>query len=331
VAPRVLSAAAMRTFLCALAPSLLLLACGGTQSPPAPAAPSFLVSALDTTAASPDVVSVLAVVLDARDGQVLAMDGVEGSAHDATLPARVRRSHGSVGKTFTYAIALDRGAITLADQFDGAPVSIAGNVVEDHETHLSMSVEDGMAFSSNVAAVHVLERLGRGDLITGLRALRLDAAIPATAGEDELVAARLAYGPALEATPLEIASAFAAVVNGGVYHAPWREGEEPTAPERVLSPEASSSMRALLEAAVTRDDATGHRAQLSATRVGGKTGTMPLDDGGTHGCFAGAFPIDDPRFVIVVDVVTRGGGYSGGTIAAPAFARIAEGWLESGL
>jgi cell division protein FtsI (penicillin-binding protein 3) len=277
-----------------------------------------------STAALPQVESALAVVIDARDGHVLAMQSVSGDARDPELPARERRSHGSVGKTFTYAIALERGAITTSDRFEGAPVTIAGESIHDRDEHGVMSVEDGIAFSSNVAAVHVFERLGRADLAAGLRGLHL--AVPDGADADDAIAARLAYGPALEATPLEIASAFAAVVDGGTYHAPWRDGESPTEGERVLSAETSAAMRALLEAAVTRDDGTGHLAAIEGARVGGKTGTMPLDAGWTHGCFVGAVPIDDPQIVVVVDVVASTSDYSGGTLAAPAFARIAERW-----
>jgi cell division protein FtsI (penicillin-binding protein 3) len=273
---------------------------------------------LTATAALPEVASALAVVLDARDGHVLAMQSVSDGAFDPQLPARERRSHGSVGKTFTYAIALDRGAITPAAHFDDTPVTIAGEEVHDRVDHGAMTVEDGIAFSSNVAAVRVFERLGREPLVAGLRALHFD-----VSADDDATAARLAYGPALEATPLEIASAFATVVDGGVYHAPWRDGEAPTSGEHVLSAESSTAMRALLEAAVARDDGTGHLAAIPGQRIGGKTGTMPLEGGGTHGCFVGALPIDDPQLVIVVDVIARTSDYSGGTLAAPAFARIA--------
>lgn len=323
----------MRKDLLPLAPALLLLACGSAPgSRPSLAEPSCAQAILDdelgATLGSTDVLSALAVVLDAHDGHLLAMQSRSGSMHDPELPARDRISHGSVGKTFTYAIALDRGAIEVADRLDGAPVTHAGEPIRDREEHGTMSVEDGLAFSSNVAAVHVFERLGTTDLLAGLRALHLEVAVPASAEHDALAATRVAYGPALEATPLEIASAFAAIVNGGVYHAPWREGEPPTAAERVLSAEASRTMRSLLEAAVVREDGTGHGAWLADLRVGGKTGTVPLAEGGTRGCFAGAAPIDDPQIVVVVDVVARGSDYSGGTLAAPLFARIAGRWMR---
>ena len=50
---------------------------------------------------------------------------------------------------------------------------------------------------------------------------------------------------------------------------------------------------------------------------------MPLGGERTHGAFVGVVSVDAPRYVIVVDVITRTGDYSGGTVAAPLFARIA--------
>src|SRR5436190_1609245 len=119
----------MRIQLRTLVPSLLLVACGtapsaapdpgappaATPNVPAPA-PSILDEELATTLAGDGVTSALAVVLDARSGRVLAMQSVSGETHDPTLPERERFPHGSVAKTFTFAIALDRGAIGLDDR-----------------------------------------------------------------------------------------------------------------------------------------------------------------------------------------------------------------------
>ncbi|MFO0680935.1 MAG: penicillin-binding transpeptidase domain-containing protein [Sandaracinus sp.] len=307
----------------------LLVACGGATSPipeaSAPAAADDARAILDdelaATARRPEIESALAVVLDARDGRVVAMQSFAGDVADPELPARERRSHGSVGKVFTYAIALERGVLAPTDRLEGTSVEIGGERIHDREERVSMSVEDALAFSSNVGAVHVLERLGAASLVEGLTTLHLGTAAGAT--DDPLTAARLAYGPALEATPLEMASAFAAVVNGGVYHAPWRTGEPATEGERVVSAETSRAMSALLEATVTREDGTGHGAAVPGLRVAGKTGTMPLGGERTHGAFVGVVSVDAPRYVIVVDVITRTGDYSGGTVAAPLFARIA--------
>jgi cell division protein FtsI (penicillin-binding protein 3) len=270
------------------------------------------------------------VVLDPSDGRIIAMGGRRGATIDADLPARDPVGHGSVAKTFTIAIALERGAITTDDTFDGGGrAQIGAVVVEDASPHGVMRLEDVLAFSSNVGTARVLERVGTDAWLDGIARLRLDHRAPARARGDADAVVGAAIGAALAPTPLEIAAAFAAVVNGGVIHAPWRDGTDAPSPgERVLSESTSATMRALLEAAVSRDDGTGRRARVDGHRAGGKTGTMRLADGASYAAFAGAAPIDAPRFVIVVGVETRAEGYSGGTIAAPAFARIAAALLD---
>ena len=313
----------------------LISACGATTTPPSPApdidalAATILDEELGASLDSSDVDGALAVIVDARTGRIVAMQSVADDVRDPPLPGLERRSRGSVGKAFTYAIAIDRGLLHTTDQLDGAPITVNGVSIADHAAHTTMNVEDAVAFSSNVAAVHAYERFGSRDLLIGLSALHLDQAIPAAAEQDNLVLARLAFGPALEATPLEIASAYGALVNGGTYHAPWRAGEVPSPSERVLSAATSRAMRELLEAAVARSDATGHLARLEGHRVGGKTGTVPQAEGGMLGCFVGFFPVDDPAYVVVVDVMARTSDYSGGTLAAPLFARIGERLLDA--
>lgn len=272
----------------------------------------------------PEIRSALAVVVDPRDGRVIAMQSREGATRDPELPARDVRPHGSVAKSFSIALALDRGVVQPSDTFEGAPLALGGASVSDSATHGTMSLEDVVAFSSNVGATQVFERLGRAELLAGLAAFHLGHRVPDAARDDDAVAARVAYGAELSATPLEVASAFAAIADGGVVHTPWRRGEAPTPGEHVISAEAAQRAMALLEASVAREDGTGRLARVPGARVAGKTGTVPLDETATQGAFVGAVPSDAPRFVVLVDVIAEGHDYSGGTLAAPVFAAIAE-------
>lgn len=312
--------------------SALLASCATSSLPPVdrpvaandPPARVIVDEELDTSARDPHVTSTLAVVLDARDGHVLAMQSLEHGVRDPELPARVLRSHGSIGKSFSLALALDHHVVATTDTFDGAPITLGTSQVSDHADHATMSLEDVFAFSSNVGAVHVYERLGRAPLLTGLDALGLGHRASPSTRTDDVAAARLAYGLELEATPVEIAAAIAALVNDGVHHAAWRDGEAPTTGTRVITSATSSTMRELFEAAVAREDATGHRGFVAGRRIGGKTGTVPHGDTSTHGAFVAIAPIDAPRFIVVVDVIADTREYSGGTLAAPVAARIAD-------
>ena len=116
------------------------------------------------------------------------------------------------------------------------------------------------------------------------------------------------YGHGIAVTPLHLASGYATLFNGGIYrpatllkvdrsHAAGRG-------HRVFSEETSYKMRALLRLVVT--EGTGRKADAPGYRVGGKTGTAEKLVGGHYSgskvvtTFAGVFPMDEPRYVMVV-------------------------------
>jgi cell division protein FtsI (penicillin-binding protein 3) len=308
----------------------LLSACGAAVPAPAPVPvpdDGAVVRAVDaeltTLLAVPGVRSARVVVLDPRDGRILAIDALDAAGrHDASLPAIEVRAHGSTAKTITAAAALAHRSMTLEETVDGASYEIEGTRIEDASVHGPMTLGDAMAFSSNVAFSHVYERVGREALLSTFTALHLGHRIPEAARTSELAAARFAFGGGIEMTTVELATAYAAIANGGELHAPWRSGETPSPAERVLDPDVAADVMALLEGTVTREDGTATEARIEGLRVAGKTGTASVGEDATFGVFAGILPADAPRLVVVVAAEIEGHGYSGGTIAAPAFARI---------
>ncbi|MBN8615433.1 MAG: hypothetical protein J0L92_32860 [Deltaproteobacteria bacterium] len=274
---------------------------------------SLVASELDALMSEDAMRSARVVVLSVDDGSILAAAGRDrGGANDALATDEVR-SHGSTGKTFTIAIALEAGVVHDGDSFDGAPITRGDATITDHATHEAMSLEDVMAFSSNVGVTHIADALGADRLFAGYERLGLGHRVPVGARADALASARIAYGADLSATSLEVARGYLVIARGGTY----------PSGERALDHEAATRTLALLELAVSRDDATGHRASIDGVRVAGKTGTMPID-GGTYGVFVGVVPADAPAYVVLVGVERDGEGYSGGTLAAPAFARVAR-------
>ncbi|HRP09011.1 MAG TPA: penicillin-binding transpeptidase domain-containing protein, partial [Gemmatimonadales bacterium] len=134
------------------------------------------------------------------------------------------------------------------------------------------------------------------------------------------------------ASSLQIATAYAAIANGGTLLAPtlvrevrtWPEGEviwrhRPDTVRTVLEPETASRLMEFLRLA-TDEGGTGGRAQLDRWEVIGKTGTAKLVPGVREyrGAFAGIFPGESPRFVVYVMIDRPGGAeYYGGLVAAP--------------
>jgi cell division protein FtsI (penicillin-binding protein 3) len=116
------------------------------------------------------------------------------------------------------------------------------------------------------------------------------------------------FGHGIAVTPLHLATGYATLFNGGIYRpATLLKVDKNHAPgkgHRVFSEETSYKMRALLRLVVT--EGTGKKADAPGYRVGGKTGTAEKLVGGRYAgnkvvnTFAGVFPMDEPRYVMVV-------------------------------
>jgi cell division protein FtsI (penicillin-binding protein 3) len=148
----------------------------------------------------------------------------------------------------------------------------------------------------------------------------------------------ISYGHGIAVTPLQLASGVAALVNGGLFIHPTllkRNNEATIVSKRVLSIKTSEKIRALMQMVVEKG--TGRQAAVKGYSVGGKTGSADkLSVGGyrknaTISSFVGAFPINKPRYVLLIIVDepkgnTRTFNYStGGWVAAPAVGRIVQG------
>ncbi|NQV43803.1 MAG: penicillin-binding protein 2, partial [Rhodospirillales bacterium] len=145
----------------------------------------------------------------------------------------------------------------------------------------------------------------------------------------------ISYGHGIAVSPLQLTSGVATLVNGGMRHQATLLSIPPGAAipgERVLSRETSIKMRALMRLVVSRG--TGKNAEAEGYLVGGKTGTADKQVAGKYSrnsriaSFIGAFPINDPRYVVLVVVdepkgIERTMNFAtGGWVAAPAVSTI---------
>lgn len=261
----------------------------------------------------PEIRRARIVVVSVATGEVLSASGIDRTGARRDLATDEVRTHGSAGKPLTIAAALDAGAVQLSSTFPGANLERDGIAIADHEMHETLSLEDVVAFSSNVGTTQIGEALGAPALIAALGRFHLAERAPNAAQLSAIDAARLAFGPGLATTSVELAQSYAVLARGGT----WTDGT------RVVSSDAAHATMALLAAAVQREDGTGHRAAALPFGVAGKTGTMPIE-GGTFGVFVGAFPADAPEYVVLVGIESSDASYSGGTLAAPSFVRVAR-------
>ncbi len=154
--------------------------------------------------------------------------------------------------------------------------------------------------------------------------------------------ARIGFGQSIAVTPLQLACASAAAVNGGYFYAPRlvrsissSDGAstdlQPRLVGRTVSEEASALLASMLEGVVR--DGSGKKAFIEGYRVGGKTGTAQkyenghIAQGKYVSSFVGFFPANDPKYLALVILDEPQGAYYGSVVAAPCAKEIFEGMI----
>ena len=299
------------------------------------------------------------LVLDVNSGEVLAMASLPAfdPSNPAAAPAETRFNRASLGiyemgsvfKIFTTAMALDEGVVGLQDGFDvSRPIRAARYLITDFKPKKGwLSVPDIFIYSSNIGTVHMAMEAGTQSQQRFLRALGLTRAAAFELPEvgrpmvpspwREINTMTIAYGHGLAVSPLQLVSAVAAVVNGGELKSATllrRLDGERVVGRRVIAESTSREMRWLMREVVLRG--TGRQAKAPGYLVGGKTGTADKLMGRRYSrnarvaSFIGAFPMDQPRYVIFAMIdepkgIKRTHGYAtGGWVAAPVVRRVVE-------
>lgn len=271
------------------------------------------------------------VIMDIHTGEVLAMTSLPqlnpNVAGAGSPEARFNRATsgvyelGSTFKAFTVAMGMDAGVIKSVGQMYPCPgaLHVSGRKIGDtHPFNRPCSVAEIMQESSNVGTAQIADQLGAARQKAFLKKIGfLDPLVVELKERARTLSPRdwsrtdvmtVGFGHSIAITPLHLASGYATLMNGGI----WRpttllkvDRNHPVGKgRRVFSEETSYKMRALLRLVVTKG--TGSKADAPGYRVGGKTGTADKVAGRGYSTsrvvtnFAGVFPIDEPRYVIVV-------------------------------
>ncbi|MGB0671246.1 MAG: peptidoglycan D,D-transpeptidase FtsI family protein [Rhodospirillales bacterium] len=296
------------------------------------------------------------LVMDALNGEILAMVSLpdfdpndpataqgEAAFNRATLGVY---EMGSTFKLFTAAMALDTGTVRLTDGYDASePLKVARFSISDyHGQNRWLSVPEIIVHSSNIGTAKMMLDVGieaQKDYLGRLGLLEpAKVELPET-GEPllprrwrEVNAITISYGHGISVSPVHVATAVSALVNGGMRVKPTLLPALKDEGRRVLRPETSAALRDLMRLVATRG--TGRNADRAAPgyHVGGKTGTADKLDKGRYArdkrisSFVGAFPMDKPRYVVLAVFDEPKGikeslNYAtGGWVAAPAVGRV---------
>ena len=269
------------------------------------------------------------VVLDVDTGEVMALASLpefDPNVMDRRVVDyefnRVTNQVYELGSTFkplSVAAAIDAGVVRdFSKRWNARDVEIGNAVLADsHFLGNHLNVPEALIQSSNTVTARIADELGADRLRRTMIDLGMNERpyieLPARGHPiwpqgkwPRLRNMTISYGHGIAVTPLHLASAYAAMVNGGVWRPATLEkleaGEIPRG-RRVFKESTSSRMRQLLRMIAIYG--TGKNADAKGYRVGGKTGSA--EKPGKRGyretslvsTFAAAFPMDNPRYVVI--------------------------------
>jgi cell division protein FtsI (penicillin-binding protein 3) len=258
---------------------------------------------------------------------------------------------GSTFKAITVAGALQDGVVTPSTPFNIPPVlQVADRQIHDAESHgyETLTTAQILQVSSNIGAdligmrdtatrfAYWVHRFGFGS-VTG-------SGIPGE--QNGIVLSRSKYsgssmgnlpmGQGESVTPIQMATAYSAIANGGILRPPHivqsigGKAQPLPAGHRIISTYTAASVRNMLRG-VLSDRGTASGAGIKGFDLAGKTGTASVVVDGKYSnseyiaSFIGMVPARDPKLVVAVMVDEPQGSIYGGSVAAPAFQKIV-GW-----
>jgi cell division protein FtsI (penicillin-binding protein 3) len=301
-----------------------------------------------------------AVVMDPGSGEILALanwprvdaNNLGGAPEYAAQDRAVGFNYepGSTFKAFTVAGALEDGVVKPDDVFHLPPtITVADRQIKEAHDRgaIDLTTAQILKTSSNVGTVLIGQRLGKERFDRWVRrfgfgqrtgvelageesgqVLHLDKYSGSSMGN-------LPIGQGESVTPMQLATAYAAIANGGIMRSPRlieRIGGTPTATprgQRVISERTAAQLRRMLEG-VVEAGGTGMSAAIDGYSLAGKTGTAQKVDPATGlysktryiASFVGFAPARDPKLLVTVMVDEPKGAIYGAQVAAPAFQEI---------
>jgi cell division protein FtsI (penicillin-binding protein 3) len=270
------------------------------------------------------------IVMDIRTGEIIALASLPdfnpnaesknfGKDQQNKMLSGVYEL-GSVIKAVTFAMAFEEGVMIMNSRFDARfPLVIGSARINDfHAQRRVLSVPEVFTNSSNIGTAKMalsvgIEKhrafLGRVGLLD-----KLITEVPETARPllpkrwSKLVSATAAFGHGFAVQPLQGLSVVSGILNQGKMVPPTfmrRSVEEADAlAQQIIKPSVSSNMRELFR--LNAIEGSASKADVPGFRVGGKTGTAEKVVNGRYSkekrlaSFIGAFPMEDPRYAILV-------------------------------
>ncbi|PIP77433.1 MAG: hypothetical protein COW85_08845 [Ignavibacteria bacterium CG22_combo_CG10-13_8_21_14_all_37_15] len=324
----------------------------------------ILESALKKAAIENMAENAIGIIMDPASGKILALASSDdynlnfyNTAGDSIKRDKViadMYEPGSTFKAISMAAFLDKKTCSPEDKVFGENGSYKFKNITIKDSHNSgwMSVKDVFVHSSNIGMSKLSQRIDPRSFYLYLRDFGIgnytDIPLPGEAKGNlknpdswsDYTKSSISFGYEVAVTPIQLTTAYAAIINGGKLFQPQlvdkittNNGEtinsfKPKFVRQVLKNETSRLMREFFVSAI--EEGTGKKAKLSFCTAGGKTGTSRQLIGGRYSTqkynssFIGFFPADNPKYLIYILVnAPKQNSYYGGDVAAPVFKEIA--------
>ncbi len=310
----------------------------------------FLVEAIKNNNAK----SGTAIILNNLDGEILAMASYP--SYNPNHPQRKIQKNralvdayelGSVLKPIVLSKALEENIVNI-DQYIDIPrrLNLNDKIIVDSKQYEKLTPVEIISYSSQIGASKIALELGYKDLKSNFYEFGFTKPIsinfPSSAFgymsiKDKIVdkeLASLGYGYGLTISPFQLASAYSVFANNGIFKDFKLLKDAEVHSRRVISKSTASNILKALE--MVTIDGTGKAANVNGFSQGGKTGTAHQIRAGSgyaedlyRASFVGITPLSKQSLTIFVSIDDPGlNSYTGGSVAAPVFAKIAENSLN---
>ena len=307
--------------------------------------------------------STMGILIEVETGKVLAMSSypkADDKANIKNRPITDLFEPGSIFKPVTVSMGLQSRVINPNTRIVSAgSIRVQDRIISDHDSSTtgSLTLADAIAYSGNVAMVKIAQMIDKNNFHNYLS----DIGLGERTGIDtyseklqkllkskdltEVKKANIAFGQGISMTQIQTIMVLNTVVNNGKLMKPYMvdriedskgnivQQNKPTVLKKVFSDEVSRLNRRYMEAVVNRG--TGRGAYISGYRVGGKTGTAQKSGVGGYtkgkyfSSFFAFFPVDNPKYALLITVnEPKGGKYYGASVALPSVKTVLEKLIE---
>ena len=270
------------------------------------------------------------IIMNAKNGEVysvVSLPDYNANNYNTTLNENLFNKAtkgiyelGSTLKLITAAIAFESNLINENDVFDvSKPLKVSSRIINDfHPLKYAINIPEVIVHSSNIGSAKIAEKFGSSTQLKYLRSLgllnMLKLEIPELGKPQVLMDKKvlstmtISYGHGISITPMHLAAATGTIVNSGVKINPTLiKGKTKKENELIISNKTSIKMKSIMRLVVSNENGTAKKAEAPGYLIGGKTGTAEkINPSGGYFkkknivAFTGAFPINDPEFIITI-------------------------------